>query len=348
MNHSGKKPSSIGTLSPVNPSVADVPLADRASLRMVDAEDVGQRIDNYLFRLAKGVPRSHVYRIIRGGEVRVNRKRVDATYRIAEGDVVRIPPLRIAERESRTQIRPANFPVLYEDDALLIINKPAGVAVHGGSGVSFGVVEQLRAYGLLTRPAGAFLELVHRLDRDTSGVLLLAKRRSALNGLHTALREGTISKLYHVLVAGDWTNSRQHVRAPLEKYLINNGERRVRVSPQGSPAHTIFNLRERFALFSLLEADLLTGRTHQIRVHLAHLGFPVVGDMKYGDHDLGSAEVAMQRQSILAHAGFKRMFLHATCVKFVHPLSGEPLTVHAPMPVECMHLLEGLRDAQTF
>jgi len=315
---------------------------DKVSHFSIVADDAGQRLDNYLFKIAKGVPKSHVYRIIRGGEVRINRKRVDATYRIMAGDEVRMPPLRVAAPRPMSGVRPAQFPVLFEDEHILVINKPAGVAVHGGSGVSFGVVEQLRAHGLQTRPNGAFLELVHRLDRDTSGLLMLAKKRSALTALHEAMREGRVDKRYLALVAGHWPNARQHVKAPLEKYLINNGERRVRVSADGMPAHTIFSLRERLGPYSLLEAELKTGRTHQIRVHLAHLGFPIVGDDKYGDH----VEVSDRHGRTARDAGFRRMFLHAWRLALTHPATGEALVIEAPLAPDCDQFLNILRHVE--
>ena len=322
------------------PEAAAKPVPDPGAVRFfrVDAESAGQRLDNYLFKLAKGVPKSHVYRIIRGGEVRINRKRVDATYRLAAGDELRLPPLRVAERADRTPARPATFPVLFEDEHLIVIDKSAGVAVHGGSGVSFGVVEQLRAHGLIERPHGSFLELVHRLDRETSGVLMLAKKRSVLTALHETFRNGAIDKRYLALVVGDWTNARQHVRAPLEKYLINDGERRVRVAADGMPAHTVFALRERFGDCTLLEVELKTGRTHQIRVHLAHLGFPIVGDPKYGD-----GTPVQAAQALLRGLGFTRMFLHAWRLSLQHPVTGAPLVCEAPLPADCQALLATLR-----
>lgn len=280
-------------------------------------DEAGQRIDNYLFVRLKGVPKSHVYRILRSGEVRVNSKRVDATYRLKPGDELRIPPVRMAEK---TEIRPPKFdmPILFEDDFLIALDKPEGVAVHGGSGVSFGVIEQLRA----NRPEGKFLELVHRIDRDTSGVLLLAKKRSALVELHRQIREGTVSKFYFAVVAGKWQNQKQDVKLPLHKYVTESGERRVSVRADGLPSRTIFSLVEGGGKASLLEANLKTGRTHQIRVHLAHLGFPIVGDEKYGDFALNKE---------MAKSGFGRMFLHAAKMSFVHP-EGHPVTLESPLP----------------
>lgn len=300
----------------------------------IDEEAAGQRIDNYLLRIAKGVPKSHVYRILRSGEVRVNGRRVQQTYRLAEGDEVRIPPIRIAE-PARTAPAPAGkpLPVVYEDDALLVIDKPSGKAVHGGSGVSYGVIEQLRAQ----RPDARLLELAHRLDRETSGLLIVAKKRSALTALHDMLREGRVEKRYLTLVPGRWANSLQHVRAPLYKYLTAEGERRVRVSDEGKPAHSVMRLVRRWGGYSLLEVELKTGRTHQIRVHLAHLGFPLCGDDKYGDFALNKR---------LEGEGLKRMFLHAAQLSFRHPLTGEALAFESPLPGDLQSFIERLDAAE--
>jgi len=287
----------------------------------IDEGSTGQRIDNFLCKHLKGVPKSHIYRILRSGEVRVNKKRVNQTCRLQLGDQVRIPPVRVAEQAERDYVPALEFPVLYEDDALLAINKPAGVAVHGGSGVSFGVIEQLRS----ARPQAKFLELVHRLDRETSGVLLLAKKRSALTALHEIMREGNSDKRYLTLVLGQWKNAKQHVKLPLHKFTRPDGERRVMVREDGQEAHTVFALQKSWTEFSLLEAQLKTGRTHQIRVHLAHLGFPIAGDDKYGD---------FARNKELMKQGLKRMFLHAHSIAFAHPLTGEPLRLSAPLPEE--------------
>ncbi len=286
----------------------------------VDESGDAQRIDNFLFKHLKGVPKSHIYRMLRG-EVRVNKKRVDQTYRLRLGDLLRIPPVRVASQEAPPYIPRAELPILYEDDALLAVNKPAGIAVHGGSGVSFGVIEQMRR----ARPEARFLELVHRLDRETSGVLLLAKKRSALTGMHEVMREGGSDKRYLALVLGRWTNVRQHVRLPLHKYDTREGEKRVMVKEGGQASHTIFSLQKSWPECSLLEAELKTGRTHQIRVHLAHLGFPIAGDDKYGD---------FARNRELAKQGLKRMFLHAESIAFIHPLTGEALSIAAPLPPE--------------
>ncbi len=297
---------------------------------VISEEEQGQRLDNFLVRRCKGVPKSHLYRILRSGEVRVNSRRVDATYRLVAGDSLRIPPMRVAERPQNDIDEAAkqrvDLPVIYEDDALLVIDKPEGIAVHGGSGVSFGVIEALRRQ----RPQAKFLELAHRLDRETSGVLLVGKKRLALTALHDMFREhgAGADKRYLVLVKGRWMNNTQHVKQPLYKFLTEGGERRVMVREDGKASHTVFRLLARWPEMSLLEAQLKTGRTHQIRVHLAHLGFPILGDEKYGDF-------ALNRK--LKPEGLKRMALHAWRIAFRHPLTAAPLECVAPLP-------DGLRD----
>ncbi|HEX6829610.1 MAG TPA: RluA family pseudouridine synthase [Burkholderiales bacterium] len=295
----------------------------------VAEEPAGQRIDNFLFRHLKGVPKTHVYRILRRGEVRVNSQRAQATYRLEEGDRLRLPPVRTARpahpKPLAARVR-LSTAVIYEDEVLIAVDKPSGWAVHGGSGVSLGVVEQLRA----EHPEWKFLELVHRLDRETSGVLLLAKRRSALLELHRQLREGETEKTYLVLVRGRWRNAVRNVRLPLEKRVTAEGEKRVRVSDRGQAAHTVFRLRRAWQEFSLLEAELHTGRTHQIRVHLAHLGYPIAGDDKYGDFDLNKC---------IARKGLKRMFLHAARMVLSHPVSGERLALEAALPADLQSFL---------
>ena len=295
----------------------------------VGEEAEGQRIDNFLLRIAKGVPKSHIYRIVRSGEVRVNKGRVAADYRLQVGDRLRVPPMRTAERPSQAAVPARDFEMALEDDALIVIDKPAGVAVHGGSGVSFGVIEQLRR----ARPLAKFLELAHRLDRDTSGLLVVAKKRMALTRLHDQFRDGDISKRYLVLVKGRWRNELQHVRLPLHKYLTADGERRVSVNPEGKASHSIVRLVTRWENFSLVEVELKTGRTHQIRVHLAHLGFPIAGDDKYGDFSLNKA---------LQKSGLGRMFLHAAKLALPHPLSGAPLELESPLPAELRSFVEKL------
>jgi 23S rRNA pseudouridine955/2504/2580 synthase len=317
------------------PNLPDGPStsAPQVQLLTISEEEAGQRIDNYLLRLCKGVPKSHIYRVLRSGEVRVNKGRIDQTYRLEIGDVVRVPPVRVAEKAPQTAPG-AEFTILLEDNHLLVIDKPAGVAVHGGSGVSYGVIEQLRA----SRPDAKFLELVHRLDRDTSGILILAKKRSALTNLHEQMRDGDTDKRYLVLVHGDWQNARQHVKLPLFKYTAADGERRVRVQEDGLPSHTVFNLLRKYGEFALLEAELKTGRTHQIRVHLASSGFAIAGDDKYGDFALNRN----LQKADGARVALKRMFLHAHRITFTHPESGKPVTLTAPLPPECERFLKSL------
>ena len=299
----------------------------------ITEEDVGQRIDNFLLKICKGVPKSHVYQIIRSGQVRVNKGRIDQLYRLQINDVIRIPPMRMAEVKPNNAPR-AEFAALYEDAHILVINKPSGVAVHGGSGVSYGVIEQLRA----ARPDAKFLELVHRLDRETSGVLMLAKKRSALTHLHEQMRDGLTDKRYLTLIAGDWKNQRQHIKLPLHKYTAADGERRVRVQADGMASHTIFNLIRRYGEFTLLEAELKTGRTHQIRVHLSASGFAMAGDDKYGDFALNRKLAKPEGQRI----ALKRMFLHAHQISFLHPDTNQNMIIKAPMPMECEHFLMSL------
>jgi 23S rRNA pseudouridine955/2504/2580 synthase len=305
----------------------------------VDEESAGQRLDNFLFRHLKGVPKTHVYRIIRSGEVRINKGRVQAETRVEAGDVLRLPPVRVSARSEEGATPPAparEFPPLYEDDALLAIDKPAGVAVHGGSGVSFGVIEQLRT----ARPGAKFLELVHRLDRETSGVLLVAKKRSALTALQDQFRERETGKTYLALVDGEWPASRKVLDAPLAKYLLPDGERRVRVVAKDHAdamrAVTLVRVLARVTLpgesqpMSLLAVTIKTGRTHQIRVHLATGGHAIAGDDKYGN---------FERNRALQRTGLKRMFLHAWRLQFNHPSSAERIALQAPLPPELARLL---------
>ena len=302
---------------------------------MIGEEAGGQRIDNFLIRICKGVPKSHVYLILRSGQVRVNSKRVRPDYRLKMGDEVRVPPLRQGPEKAVLPV-PAgqDFRVVFEDDALLVIDKPAGMAVHGGSGVSYGVIEQLRRQ----RPQARFLELAHRLDRETSGLLLVAKKRSALTALHDMFREGRIEKRYLALVKGRWMELLRHVRLPLVKYLTEEGERRVSVSQEGKAAHSVVRLVARWQNFSLIEVELETGRTHQIRVHLAHLGFPLCGDDKYGDFALNKA---LQKQ------GLGRMFLHAAKLALDHPLTGERIELTAVLPEDLARFLVRVGQNET-
>jgi 23S rRNA pseudouridine955/2504/2580 synthase len=306
---------------------------------MVSIDDTlaGQRLDNFLFKRLKGVPKSRVYRMLREGEVRVNRRRAAPDQRLAEGDVVRIPPVRVAAQAmpGPTLTGPAHFSkslldrVLYRDDSLLILDKPAGQAVHGGSGISLGIIEQLR----LELPEQRFMELVHRLDKETSGVLVLALKRPALTEMHRQLRQGEVKKSYQALAVGRWQDKVRHVKLPLHKQVNEAGERRVSVREDGQAAHTIFHLLRHYPGFSLLRAELKTGRTHQIRVHLAALQHPIAGDDKYGDFELNRA---------LKKQGLKRMFLHAASLEFKHPTSGQPLRLEAPLPADLAGFLERL------
>ena len=312
----------------------------------VDEESAGQRLDNFLFRNLKGVPKTHVYRIIRSGEVRINKGRAQAETRIKRDDVLRLPPVRVSARAEENAVRPAparQFPVLLEDDALLAIDKPAGVAVHGGSGVSFGVIEQLRT----ARPTAKFLELVHRLDRDTSGILLVAKKRSALTALQEQFRERETGKTYLALVEGTWPANKKVLDAPLARYLLPGkdgapeaGERRVRVVAKDHPdamrAVTLVRVLARLTLpgdagpMSLLAVTIKTGRTHQIRVHLASAGHAIAGDDKYGASD---------RHRALTKLGLTRMFLHAWRLQFTHPASGERVSLQTGLPLDLQALM---------
>lgn len=292
----------------------------------------GQRLDNFLIRLCKGVPKSHLYKAVRAGQVRVNKGRTAVDYRIQVGDVIRVPPFRMPQPNPNAhRAPPKTFPIVFEDDGLLVIDKPPGVAVHGGSGVSHGVIESLRA----ARPELAFLELVHRLDRDTSGLLMLAKRRQTLVALHQMMRDGQVRKHYVALVEGRFLNDRQHVRLGLTKWNTVSGERRVKVDPDGMAAHTVVTCLDRFNHYSQIDAELKTGRTHQIRVHLAAIGHCIVGDDKYG-HD--------ETRDLFKQNGMARMFLHARSLSLAHPSTGEPLSLEAPTPAMFEQALAFVRE----
>jgi len=313
--------------------------ASSASLLAVDEDSAGQRLDNFLTRHLKGVPKTHIYRIIRSGEVRVNKGRAQADTRVVAGDVVRLPTVRVSERVAEKADNPAparEFPLLLEDDWLIAIDKPAGVAVHGGSGVSFGVIEQLRR----ARPQARFLELVHRLDRETSGILLVAKKRSALVNLQQQFKDRETGKTYLALVQGAWPANKKVIDLPLHKFLVEggptDGERRVKVvakdDPDGMRAITLVKVRQKLEGFTLLEVTIKTGRTHQIRVHLASSGHPIAGDDKYGDFELNKA---------LAKQGLKRMFLHAWRLQFAHPVTGAVVQLESELPEElALHITE--------
>ncbi len=347
-------------------------LAPQVTWLEVMEDSAGQRLDNFLIRHLKGVPKTHIYRIIRSGEVRINKSRAQADTKIALGDRVRLPPVRVSEKIAEKQDKPAparQFPVLFEDDYLLAIDKPAGVAVHGGSGVSFGVIEQLRT----ARPEAKFLELVHRLDKETSGILLVAKKRSALVHLQNQFKERETGKTYLALVVGDWPANKKVIDLPLHKYLadgdaIGAGERRVKVvakeDPNGMRAITLVRVEKKVLLpvplpslppppgegrgggtratklstppnsqnFTLLQVTIKTGRTHQIRVHLASQGHPIAGDDKYGDFELNK---------VLAKAGLKRMFLHAWQLQVAHPATGAPVNLQSELPLDLARPLAG-------
>ncbi|MBU0500143.1 MAG: 23S rRNA pseudouridine(955/2504/2580) synthase RluC [Gammaproteobacteria bacterium] len=300
-----------------------------------EAEE-GQRLDNFLFTRLKGVPRSRIYRILRKGEVRVNKGRVAPSYRIAVGDAIRIPPIRLSV-DSEPAPRPAagllerlGHCILFEDERLLVINKPTGLAVHGGSGLDYGLIEALRAM----RPEQRELELVHRLDRETSGCLLVAKKRSALRVLHERMRAGAVEKRYLALLAGKWRRDKVNVDAPLRKNTLQGGERVVRVDPAGKAARTRFSVVERLGAYSLVNALLETGRTHQIRVHAAHLETPICGDTKYGNQNINAE---------LRKKGLNRLFLHAAELRFRWPGENEDRLFTAPLDENLEAVLRRLR-----
>ena len=309
---------------------------DKVQFFEVDADQSGQRIDNFLRTLLKGVPKSLIYRILRKGEVRVNKKRVKPEYKLCDGDSIRVPPMRVsdpADPPSTKLDRVATLEshILFEDEAIIVVNKPSGMAVHGGSGLSFGVIEALRAL----RPDARFLELVHRLDRDTSGCLLIAKKRSALRNLHEQLRNKSVDKRYQALVVGQWPESRHKVKAPLQKNILKSGERLVSVSPEGKESETRYRLLQSFNNASLVEASPITGRTHQIRVHCLHAGHPIACDDKYGD---GEFETKMR------NLGLQRLFLHAHRLSFIHPVSNQKMTFEAPLDENLSQTLAKLAE----
>ena len=297
----------------------------------INEDNCDQRLDNFLISRLKGVPKSRIYRLVRKGEVRVNKGRVDIKYRLAAGDVVRIPPVRVAERSEESFV-PKGLQaalqqgILFEDDGFMVINKPAGFAVHGGSGVSSGIIEGLR----LMRPDARFLELVHRLDKDTSGCLLIAKKRSALRKLQEFFRNSEIKKTYQALLAGQWDRKKLIVTAPLLKNISKGGERIVVISKAGKAAETLFTRIKLFRNATLVEASPKTGRTHQIRVHAASLGHAIVGDDRYGSDEINK---------LFKNKGYKRMFLHAETLQFKHPVTDEKMTISAPLPLQLINLL---------
>ncbi|OCW95690.1 23S rRNA pseudouridine(955/2504/2580) synthase RluC [Alishewanella sp. HH-ZS] len=306
-------------------------------VQMIEIEDdfIGQRIDNFLIARLRGVPKSVIYRVLRKGEVRVNKKRIKPEYKLEQGDVVRVPPLTVASEPDAVSVKLSLVKdleqhILYEDKDLIVLNKPSGMAVHGGSGLQFGVIEALRAL----RPDAKHLELVHRLDRDTSGCLLIAKKRSVLTHLHEQLRNKTVEKKYWALVAGDWDNKVRKVTEPLRKNTLQSGERVVKVDAvEGKPSETRFRILQRYQEGTLVEAFPVTGRTHQIRVHTACKGHPIACDDKYGDN-----QFSQQMQQI----GLNRLFLHAFSLSFIHPISETTMRFEAPLDSKLSQTLERL------
>lgn len=298
------------------------------SYQIVDDDYNNQRIDNFLFNIFKDIPRSRIYKSIRSGEIRVNKSRVSNIHRLVGGDIIRIPPFYHINKKNNHPVNISNkfLPIiLYEDDYSIIIDKPPGLAVHGGSGISIGLIEQLR--NLYNNYK--FLELCHRLDRDTSGIIIVAKKRKFLLKMHEIFREGKISKYYMALVHGDWVNSHQHIKYKLTKWVTKTGERRVKVDPEGKTAHTIVSLRERFGgNYSLLDIELCSGRTHQIRVHLSHSGFPIIGDTKYGSSD--------------DEKKYNRLYLHAYKICFTHPINGKKIEILSDLPNDYNKFIKNL------
>jgi 23S rRNA pseudouridine955/2504/2580 synthase len=294
-----------------------------------------QRLDNFLITRLKGVPKSRIYRIVRKGEVRVNKGRVDVKYRLVIGDIVRIPPVRQSEVSENTSVNPGLIGilqnnVLFEDDAILIVNKPSGFPVHGGSGIDSGIIEGFRQL----KPEQRFLELVHRLDRDTSGCLLIAKKRSTLRLLHEQFRDDTVNKTYVALLSGQWARKKLIVNQPLLKNVSKGGERMVVINPNGKESETLFRRLKLYKDATLVEATPKTGRTHQIRVHAAYMSHPIIGDDRYGFDDINKA---------FKNRGYKRMFLHAETLQFQHPVSGQTIRVSAPLP---QHYLDFIKNEE--
>jgi 23S rRNA pseudouridine955/2504/2580 synthase len=301
----------------------------------ISADMAGQRIDNFLLQYLKGVPKSLIYRIVRKGEVRVNKKRIKAEYKIQADDLVRIPPIKREAKASPhvnpklAQVARLEGAIVFEDERILAVNKPTGLAVHGGSGLQFGMIEGLRAL----RPQQDFLELVHRIDRDTSGLILVAKKRSALRHLHEQLRDKKMQKRYHALVTGQWPQHRHKVKAPLYKNTLQSGERMVQVRDDGKPSETRYRVLQSFADATLIEASPITGRTHQIRVHCQYAGHAIIGDAKYCDSEINAD---------FAHRGCPRLFLHAAALAFIHPGTKEPMRLMAKYDDTLKHILNVL------
>ncbi|NRA70246.1 MAG: 23S rRNA pseudouridine(955/2504/2580) synthase RluC [Gammaproteobacteria bacterium] len=310
-------------------------VATKVQFVTIDDNHAGQRIDNYLVTLLKGVPKSRVYRILRKGEVRVNKKRIKPVYKLQDGDIVRIPPIKMSEEKALPNPKLAKIAsleshIIFEDDYLMVLDKPSGIAVHGGSGLKFGLIEGLRAL----RPDARFLELVHRLDRDTSGCIMIAKKRSTLRALHAQLREKTIEKNYLALVLGQWDKTDKAIMVPLLKNTVKSGERIVRVDPEGKDSHTKFKIIQRFEDCTLVQASPVTGRTHQIRVHTLYAGHPIAGDDKYGDEAFDKKMRAR---------GLNRLFLHSASLRFFHPNTETEMRFEAPLDGSLKQTIESLR-----
>ena len=304
------------------------------SFYTVSDNDNAQRLDNFLMRYLKGVPKSHIHRIIRNGEIRIDKRRASADTRLITGQIIRIPPVRVAEKNLSgclKNIPATEFPIVYEDDFLLVIDKPSGVAAHGGSGVSFGVIEQIRA----VRPNARYLELIHRLDKDTSGLLMIAKKRKAVVHLHEQLRNNHPKKIYLALCSPALPDDTLSVKLPLKKYTGQNGEKMVRVDKNGQYAHTIFRVKQRFQAACLVEAELKTGRTHQIRVHLQSQNCPILGDERYGNYE--------KNRQWAKEVGLKRMFLHAYQLTVRHPETNKELILQAELPIELKEVISKLK-----
>ncbi|MCL6414794.1 23S rRNA pseudouridine(955/2504/2580) synthase RluC [Aestuariirhabdus sp. Z084] len=316
-------------------TASETVVSPRVQQHIIDDERAGQRLDNYLISQLKGVPKTLVYRIIRKGEVRINKGRTKPDYRLKEGDTVRIPPVRVANKATpkagKRLTESIEASILYEDERIIVINKPSGLAVHGGSGINLGLIEALRD----ARPDQKYLELVHRLDRDTSGCLMIAKKRSALRDLHEQIRNDRVNKVYWALVEGRWANRKQQVNAPLKKNTLQSGERVVRVDPEGKPSLTRFRVLEPLKGSTLIEATPVTGRTHQIRVHALHAGHSIIGDDKYTPREVNMA---------FREQGIKRLFLHAAALEINLPGSGKRQRFNAPLPEELEQGLKALRN----
>ncbi|MBB71632.1 MAG: 23S rRNA pseudouridine(955/2504/2580) synthase RluC [Legionellales bacterium] len=314
--------------------MSDKPITTSVTWDTIDVNYAGQRIDNYLMNKLKGLPKSRLYRLLRKGEIRVNKKRVKPDYRLEEGDILRIAPIKLEDKPAKAK-PPQSLcddllsRILYEDQDLLIINKPSGLACHGGTGVEYGLIEALRQ----ARPEDKFLDLAHRLDRGTSGCLIIGKNRTVLSQIHDLLRKGEVDKRYLALVHGQWPVHVSLVDVPLIKNQSQSGERMVMVDESGKPAKTRFHIAEKYRYHTLIGASLLTGRTHQIRVHAAHVGCPLVCDDKYGERRFDKK---------LPADWPKRLFLHATSINFISPASGKDILVNVPLEAELQGLLDRL------